>query len=167
MTLACEISDEIVPRILNECLNEYIRLICPHLEGSINELKNKGMYQKEQNDEYIKIMITIANNLDMFADSIDKLKKYIEGMRNESLKWNEIQNQKRISIISQSSNDTSSISKQKQKCFNRKMQGAIHGAMNALRDIPATLANITPSSSENALNEQSDNFDKQLNDESE
>lgn len=33
MTLACEISDEIVPRVLNECLNEYIRLICPHLEG--------------------------------------------------------------------------------------------------------------------------------------
>ncbi|KAK6104750.1 Exocyst complex component Sec6 family protein [Brugia pahangi] len=162
MTLACEISDEIVPRILNECLNEYIRLICPHLEDSINELKNKGTYQKEQNDEYIKIMITIANNLDMFADSIDKLKKYIEGMRNESLKWNEIQKQKRISIISQSANETF-ICKQKQKCFNRKMQGAIHGAMNALRDIPATLANITPSSSENALNEQNDNFDKQLN----
>uniref|UniRef100_A0A1I8ETW6 Uncharacterized protein n=1 Tax=Wuchereria bancrofti TaxID=6293 RepID=A0A1I8ETW6_WUCBA len=90
MTLACEISDEIVPRILNECLNEYIRLICPHLE-EIN----------------IRI-VGIKENL-----------------------------------------------------------GAIHGAMNALRDIPATLANITPSSSENALNEQSDNFDKQLNDESE
>ncbi|CAG9540429.1 unnamed protein product [Cercopithifilaria johnstoni] len=58
MTLACEISDEIVPQVLNECLNEYIRNICPQLEESIIELKNKkGMYQKEQNEEYIKIMV--------------------------------------------------------------------------------------------------------------
>lgn len=33
MTLACEISNEIVVRVLNECLNEYIKHICPQLEG--------------------------------------------------------------------------------------------------------------------------------------
>ncbi|VBB35385.1 unnamed protein product, partial [Acanthocheilonema viteae] len=160
--------DEIVPRVLNECLNEYIKHICPYLEESVVELKNKGVHQKEQNEEYIKIMMTIANNLDMFADSIGKLEKYIERVGDdELLNWKRIGNQKRISIILQASTDDAITGKQKQKYFSRKMQGAIHGAMSALRDIPATLANITPSSSENILDELNDNSGSQLNDESE
>ncbi|CAG9540428.1 unnamed protein product [Cercopithifilaria johnstoni] len=110
----------------------------------------------------------------MFTDSINELIKYIEELGNESLDWNKIRKQKRISIISQSSTDTTTstntttISKQKQNRFSGKMQGAIHDAMNALRDIPATLANITPSSSENILDEFNDvNSGNQSNDESE
>lgn len=68
--------------------------------------------------------MTIANNLDMFIDSIDKLEKYIEDAGNECANWNRIQNRKRISIISQSSTDNAT-SKQKQKHFSRKMQGTI------------------------------------------
>uniref|UniRef100_A0A0R3RLE4 MIF4G domain-containing protein n=1 Tax=Elaeophora elaphi TaxID=1147741 RepID=A0A0R3RLE4_9BILA len=121
MTLACEISDEIVPRVLNECLKEYIRHICPHLEDSIIELKNKVIARKEENEDYIKIMITIANNLDMFADSIGKLEKYLERVEKKPFKWTRIRNRKRISIISQSSIDAST-SKLKEKCLSRKMQ---------------------------------------------
>ncbi|VDK78779.1 unnamed protein product [Onchocerca ochengi] len=166
MTLACEISDEIVPRVLNECLNEYIRLICPQLKDSIIELKSNEMHQKEYSEEYTTIMISIANNLNMFADSVEKLEKYIEGMGDQSFIWKRIQNRKRISTISQSLSD-STVDKQKEKRLNRKMQGAIHGAINAFKDIPATLANITPSSSENVLYELNGNSTNQLNDESE
>uniref|UniRef100_A0A1I7W1Q7 Uncharacterized protein n=1 Tax=Loa loa TaxID=7209 RepID=A0A1I7W1Q7_LOALO len=99
----------------------------------------------------------------MFADSTSKLEKYIEGIGNESSNWNGIRNHKRISIISQSSTDNS-IGKRKQKRFNHKMQGAIHDAVNALRDIPATLASITPSSSEYVLDELNDNSGKDESD---
>ncbi|KAM3718729.1 Exocyst complex component [Dirofilaria immitis] len=57
MNLACEISNEIVPYVLNECLNEYIRLICPRLKDSIIELKNKEIYAKECSEEHTKIMV--------------------------------------------------------------------------------------------------------------
>ncbi|VDM93497.1 unnamed protein product, partial [Litomosoides sigmodontis] len=134
---------------------------------SIIELRNKGMHEREQNEDYMKIMMTIANNLDMFANSIDKLKKYIERVENESFIWNEIRNGKRISVSSQTLTDTSTNGKQKSKRFSRRMQGAIYGAMNALRDIPVALGNIAPIAPENTLDELSENSETQLNDESE
>lgn len=45
--------------------------------------------------------------------------------------------------------------------------GAIHDAVNALRDIPATLASITSSSSENISDQANDSSENQFNDESE
>ncbi|MCP9262321.1 Exocyst complex component 3 [Dirofilaria immitis] len=148
MNLACEISDEIVPYVLNECLNEYIRLICPRLKDSIIELKNKEIYAKECSEEHTKIMnnlyhhhyyhhhhhhhhhhynvkMTIANNLDMLTDSTGKLEKYINVM------------------------------------------GAIHGAIGTFKDIPQTLANITSLSSENILDKLNGNSKNQLNHENE
>ncbi|VDO82276.1 unnamed protein product [Onchocerca flexuosa] len=105
MTLACEISDEVVPH-------------------SIIELKSKEIHEKEHNEEYTTIMMSIANNLNMFADSTEKLEKYIDGMGDESFIWNRIQNRKRISTISQSLSDTT-VDKQKEKRLNRKMQGIV------------------------------------------
>ncbi|VDN24380.1 unnamed protein product [Gongylonema pulchrum] len=126
MTLAREISDEIVPRVLNECLHEYIRLIS-HVEGKrgnfIIELRNKGLDQREHTLEYTKTMIAMANNLDLCAESTEKFKKYIEGMANAAEEATVLNKAPRRKRISSATVDASAETRHRSKPMNRKMQG--------------------------------------------
>ncbi|VDM97233.1 unnamed protein product [Thelazia callipaeda] len=124
MTLACEISDEIVPRVLNECLCEYIRLICPYLEDSINRMRDKESDQAENIAGCTKIMIAVANNLYKCAETTEKLKRFIEGLRNKTSAEDKIENEKCVSTESLSSkNKLGSL--QQHKHLDRKMQNIV------------------------------------------
>ncbi|VDK61373.1 unnamed protein product [Gongylonema pulchrum] len=105
MTLAREISDEIVPHF-------------------IIELRNKGLDQREHTLEYTKTMvIAMANNLDLCAESTEKFKKYIEGMANAAEEATVLNKAPRRKRISSATVDASAATRHRSKPMNRKMQG--------------------------------------------
>uniref|UniRef100_A0A9J2PTR4 Exocyst complex component Sec6 n=1 Tax=Ascaris lumbricoides TaxID=6252 RepID=A0A9J2PTR4_ASCLU len=159
MSLAKEISDDMVPRIAMEMALFYEQE--NYIIGAVIALKNR-IYDDREHVDFTAIMVTIANDLDMCIESTEKLRKYFPSVSNAALPQPETTSTSIVPVdlvkvyaeMPQKQDMPTKVyrdegtSKKKQ---HFAMRSAIRGAVSTIKDI--IIAKISPSPSSASLTE--------------
>ncbi|VDK45758.1 unnamed protein product [Anisakis simplex] len=76
VSLAKEISQEVIPSVVNVSIDEFLNFANRYRDASM-AFKAKHFEDRSYFEEFTSTMIAVANNMDICMDSTDKLKKHI------------------------------------------------------------------------------------------